>query len=63
MFCDNIHGMDLTNALQGLLSSFTDIAVIASADIVAMLKSKIKEWMISQPLFIRELFSALCWES
>ena len=63
MFCDDIQDMDLTNALQGLMSLFTDIASIVSADITELLKSKVNDWMASQPLFIQALFSDLCWES
>lgn len=63
MFCDDIQDMDLTNALQGLMSLFTDIASMMSADITEMLKSKVSDWMTSQPLFIQALFSDLCWES
>jgi len=63
MFCDDIQDMDLTNALQGLLSLFADIASIVSVDITEMLKSKLDEWMKSQPLFIQALFRDLCWES
>ena len=63
MFCEDIQDMDLTNALQGLMSLFTDIASIVSADITEMLKSKVNDWMASQPLFIQALFGDLCWES
>ena len=63
MFCDDIQDMDLTNALQGLMSLFTDIAAIISADITELLKSKVDNWMKSQPLFIQALFGDLCWES
>ena len=63
MFCEDIQDMDLTNALRGLMSLFTDIATIASADITEMLKSKVNDWMASQPLFIQALFGDLCWES
>lgn len=63
MFCDDIQDMDLANALQGLMSLFTDIAATVSADIANMLKSKVNDWMESQPLFIQALFSDLCWES
>ncbi len=63
MFCEDIQDMDLTNALQGLMSLFTDIASIVSADIIEMLKSKVNDWMVSQPLFIQALFGDLCWES
>ncbi len=40
MFCDDIQDMDLTNALQGLMSLFTDTASIVSANITETLKSK-----------------------
>lgn len=63
MLCDDIQDMDFTNALQGLLSLFTDIATIVSADITEVIKSKVTNWMKSQPLFIQALFCDLCWES
>lgn len=63
MFCDDIQDMDLTNALQGLMSLFTEIVSMVSADITEMLKSKVNDWMASQPLFIQALFGDLCWES
>ena len=63
MFCDDIQDMDLTNALQELMSLFTDIVVIASTDITELLKSKVDNWMKSQPSFIQALFGDLCWES
>lgn len=63
MFCDDIQDMDLGNALQGLMSLFTDIVPMVSADITEILKSKVNNWMTSQPLFIQALFSDLCWES
>lgn len=63
MFCDDIQDMDLTNALQGLMSLLTDIVSMVSADITEMLKSKVNNWMASQPLFIQALFGDLCWES
>ena len=63
MFCDDIQDMDLTNALQGLMSLFTDIATMVSAEITEIIKSKVNNWMSSQPLFIQALFGDLCWES
>lgn len=63
MFCDDIQDMNLTNALQGLMSLFTDIVSIVPVDITEILKSKVDDWMASQPLFIRALFGDLCWES
>lgn len=63
MFCDDIQDMDLSNALQGLMSLFTDIVSIVSAEITELLKSKVNDWMASQPLFIQAIFDDLCWES
>lgn len=63
MFCDDIQDMDLTTALQGLMSLFTDMAAMVSADITEILKRKVSNWMMSQPLFIQALFGDLCWES
>ena len=63
MLCDDIQDMDFTNALQGLLSLFTNIAAMVSADITELIKSKVSNWMKSQPLFIQVLFRDLCWES
>lgn len=62
MFCDEIQGMDLISALQGLMSLFTDIATIVPT-ITEMLKSKVNDWMCTQPAFIQALFSDLSWES
>jgi hypothetical protein len=63
MLCDDIQDMDLTTALQGLMSLFTDIVSNVSAEITEMLKSKLNDWKASQPLFIQALFGDLCWES
>lgn len=63
MFCEDIQDMDLTTALQELMSLFTDMAAMVSADITDILKNKVSNWMMSQPLFIQALFSDLCWES
>ena len=60
---DDIQDMDLTNALQGLMSLFTDIATMVSAEITEIIKSKVNNWISSQPMFIQALFDDLCWES
>jgi len=62
MFCDEIQDMDLTSALQELMSLFTDIVTIVPA-ITEILKSKVNDWMCSQPAFIQALFSDLSWDS
>ena len=63
MFCEDIQDMDLTTALQGLMSLFTDMSAMISADITDILKSKVSNWLMSQPLFIQALFGDLRWES
>lgn len=63
MFCEDIQDMDLATALRGLMSLFTDMAAMVSADITEILKNKVSNWMMSQPVFIQALFGVLCWES
>ena len=63
MLCEDIQDMDLTHALQGLLSLFTDIVSNTSAEITELIKSKVSNWMQSQPLFIQGLLGNLSWES
>lgn len=45
------------------MTLFTDIVSMVSADITEMLKSKVTDWMASQPLFIQALFGDLYRES
>ena len=63
MLCDDVQDMDLTNALQGLLSLFTEITAKVSAEITEFIKSKVNNWIMSQPMFIQALFRDLSWES
>lgn len=63
MFCDDIQDMNLTNALQGLMSLFTNIVSMMPSNITEMLKSIVNNWMTSQPLSIQALFGDLYWES
>lgn len=63
MFCEDIQDMDLTNALQSLMALFVEHISTFSADITAMIKSKVTEWMMSQASFIQALFGNICWES
>lgn len=52
IFCDDIQDMVLSNALQGLMSLFTDIALMVSADITEMPKIKSTTgWYLSRYLF------------
>lgn len=63
MFCDDIQDMDLTNALQSLMTLFVNIATAFSAKITEMIKIQVCNWMASQAVFIQSMFSDLCWES
>lgn len=63
LFCDDIQDMDLTNALQSLMSLFVNIATTFSAQITEMIKNQVCNWMASQAGFIQAMFSDLRWES
>ena len=63
MFCEDIQNMDLTNALQSLMALFVEHMSALFADITAVLKSKVTEWIASQAAFIQALFRNICWES
>lgn len=45
------------------MSLFADMAALVSADIIEILKNKVSNRMMSQPLFIQALFGDLCWEN
>lgn len=63
MFCEDIQDMDLTNALQSLMSLFVEHISTLSGNITSCIKSKVTEWMLSQAPFIQALFGNICWES
>ena len=63
MFCDEVQDMDLTSALQDLMVLFTELVTMVSCDIIKMIKSKVTNWIASQPLFIQSLLGDMCWES
>lgn len=63
MFCEDIQDMDLTAALQSLMTLFVENLSTLSADITACIKSKVTDWMNSQASFIQALFGEICWES
>lgn len=44
MFCEDIQDMDLTNALQSLMTLFVEHISTHSADITSYIKSKATEW-------------------
>ncbi|NBH13307.1 hypothetical protein D3Z36_09135 [Lachnospiraceae bacterium] len=62
IFCDDIQGMDLMNALQSLMVLFAELTSALSTDITSMIKSKVTEWMQSQTSFIQDLFENICSE-
>lgn len=63
MFCDDIQDMDLTNALQSLMTLFVNITQTFSSAITEMIKNQVSNWMTSQASFIQAMFRDLCWES
>lgn len=63
MLCDDIQDMDLTKALQSLMTLFVNITHNFSATITDMIKNQVCNWMASQARFIQAMFSDLCWES
>ena len=63
MFCEDIQDMDLTNALLSLMTLFVEHMSMLSSDITSVLKSKVTEWIASQPIFIQALIANHCWES
>ena len=63
MLCDDIQDMDITNALQSLMTLFVDIVKSFSAQITEMIKNQVSNWIASQATFIQAMFGDLCWES
>ena len=63
MFCDDIQDMQLTNALQSLMTLFVNITQTFSSAITELIKNQVSNWMTSQACFIQAMFSDLCWES
>ena len=56
MFCDDIQDMDLTRALQSLMTLFVEHILTLFADITSIIKCKVSEWIASQAVFIQVLF-------
>lgn len=63
MLCDDIQDMDITNALQSLMTLFVDIVKTFSAQITEMIKNQVTNWIASQATFVQAMFGDLCWES
>ena len=63
MLCDDIQDMDLTKALQSLMTLFVNLTQTFSATITDMIKNQVCNWMATQARFIQAMFSDLCWES
>ena len=60
MFCDDIQDMQLTNALQSLMTLFVNITQTFSSAITELIKNQVSNWMTSQACFIQAMFSDLC---
>lgn len=52
--------MDLTNALQRLMTLFVNITQTFSSAITEMIKNQVSNWMTSQASFIQAMFRDLC---
>ena len=63
MFCDDIQDMDLTSALQSLMTLSAELLSALSADITACIKSKVSGWISSQAAFIQDQFENICWKA
>jgi hypothetical protein len=61
--CEDIQDMDLTTALKSLMALFAEQLNTFPAEITAIIKCKVTEWMQSQTAFIQGLLGNLCWES
>lgn len=62
-FCEDIQDMDLTTALKSLVAMFAEQSNNFPAEITAIIKCKVTEWMQSQTAFIQALLCNSCWES
>lgn len=63
MLCEDIQDMDLTNALQSLMTLFVEQLCNIPTEITNIIKCKVTEWMKSQAMFIQALFGEFSWES
>lgn len=63
MFCDDIQDMDLSTALQSLMSLFLDQLKVVGSKKQESVKSQLQLWIDSQASFIKALFMNLRWES
>ena len=63
LLCDDVQDMELTDALQSLMTLFVDMASGFSAAVTELIKSQVSNWIATQARFIRDMFSNLCWES
>lgn len=63
LFCDDIQDMDITTALQNLMSLFIEQVKTVGGKASTAIKSQLQQWIDGQPLFIKALFAELSWES
>ena len=62
-FCDDIHDIDLTAALQSLMSLFVEQLKLSKSKKLEIVKSQLQQWIDGQASFIKALFMDLSWES
>lgn len=63
LLCDDVQDMELTDALQSLMTLFVNMASGFSAAVTELIKNQVSNWIATQARFIRDMFSNLCWES
>lgn len=61
MLCGDVQDMDLTTALQSLMTLFANITKTLFAEITKLIKGKVAERMSSQSLFVQTLFGDFRW--
>ncbi len=60
---DDIQDMDLTTALQSLMSLFVELTGEVTSATKETVKSQLQQWIEQQSTFIKALFADFCWES
>jgi len=61
--CEDVQDMELSDALQSLMSLFMETINGYGTEDTETIKSKVTNWIASQSRYIKELFQNLCWES
>jgi len=55
--------MEFVDALRSLMKLFIEITNGFAAENAKTIKSKLKDWITSQTIFVQDLFANLYWES